>query len=159
MKKKLIFSVLILSCLLLVGCSCGKKEEKPEEEEVKLTIGDSVEVDNFKVEVLNYSIRPAIKENEKHQTLVFVEVNVTNNASKSDKFSQSLFTPYGPNDTKLDKITLNSYTTLVYNMDATRAGGTTNGHLAFPFAGYGEYKLEFGSSKSNKTIYFTIFEN
>ena len=31
MKKKLLLLVMILSCIFMVGCSCGKKEEKEEE--------------------------------------------------------------------------------------------------------------------------------
>ena len=160
MNLKKLFNGLLVILLMITVTACGPSKKPTDKEEDKpKTIGDTLALKNFKVELLNYSIRNAFKANEKYQQLIFIEVNITNTASTDQNFSSSLYTAYNPNNIKLDRITNSSYTTAVTSLGKIRSGGTANGHIIIPFDGYGKYYIEFPAKKGKELVEFTIYEN
>lgn len=159
MIKKL-FKGLMVAILFvtMTACTNSKPSQDKEEDKVK-TIGDVITLKNFEVELLNYSLRNALKENEKHQQLIFVEINAKNISSSDQTFSSSLYTAYNPNNVKLDKVTSSQYSTSISSLGRIRSGGTTNGHIIIPFDGYGKYYIEFTAKKGTILVEFTIYEN
>lgn len=155
MKKVYSLGILLVICLILVGC--GKKPTEPEKTE--FTVGDKISIKNFDIEFLNYSLRKAITDREEHQNLVFLEVNATNKSNKAAKFSNSSYKVYGPTNIQLDIISNSKYSSSLSNLGYIRSEGTTNGHLIFEFAGYGKYYLEFVNTSNKKiTVTFDITE-
>lgn len=154
MKK--ILSVFILLIMTITLSACGPK--KPTEEQKDVTIGDTISLEKFDISFINYSLRKAVTTGEKYQDLVFLEINAKNTTESAIAVSSSLYTVYGPNNIKLDKISGTKYTSLITKVGNIRAGGTTNGHVIFPFIGYGEYYIEWVNKKNIITMRFTIYE-
>lgn len=154
MKK--ILSIFMIIIMIGTLSACGEK--KPVEKEKEVTIGDTISLEKFDISFLNYSLRKAISDNEKHQDLVFLEINAKNTTDSALSVSTSLYTVYGPNNIKLDKVSGTKYTSLITKVGNIRAGGTTNGHVIFPFIGYGEYYIEWVNKKNIITMRFTIYE-
>lgn len=158
MIKKFLKGLMIV--MMVVGITaCGNSTPKDTDENKVKTIGDVITLKNFEVELLNYSLRNALKENEKHQQLIFIEINATNTSSSDQTFSSGLYTAYNPNNIKLDKITSSQYSTSISSLGRIRSGGTTNGHIIIPFDGYGKYYIEFTAKKGTVLVEFTIYEN
>lgn len=154
MKKFYILTIVLVLLITITGC--GKTKNK-EPEKTEFTLGEKIEIKNFEIEFLNYSLRKAISEKEKHQDLVFLEVNVTNTSSKAQRFSNSNFKVFGPDNLQLDIISINKYTSALSNLGNIRSNGTTNGHIIFEFSGYGKYYLEFvNTSKKKITVIINI---
>lgn len=152
--KKILSIFMIISVLILSACGPNKKPTENKE----VTIGDTISLEKFDISFVNYSLRKAISESEKFQDLVFLEVNVKNTTDSAISVQNSLWTVYGPNNIKLDKISGTKYTSLITKLGAIRSGGTTNGHVIFPFIGYGEYYIEWTNKKDVITMRWTIYE-
>lgn len=154
MKKFYILTIVLVLLITITGC--GKTKNK-EPEKTEFSLGEKIEIKNFEIEFLNYSLRKAISEKEKHQDLVFLEVNVTNTTSKTQSFRNSNFKVFGPDNLQLDIISSNKYTSALSNLGNIRSNGTTNGHIIFEFSGYGKYYLEFvNTSKKKITVIINI---
>ncbi len=154
MKK--IFNIFILVIMIGILSACGSK--KVIEEQKDVTIGDTISLEKFDISFVNYSLRKAISSSEKYQDLVFLEVNAKNTTDTAIAVSTSLYTVYGPNNIKLEKISGTKYTSLITKVGNIRANGTTNGHIIFPFIGYGEYYIEWVNKKKTITMKWTIYE-
>lgn len=156
MKK--IFKLGIIIICLFIFTGCNKKTNQKEQKEFYM--GDTISIKNFDITFLNYSIRKAIGSNEKHQDLVFLEVNLKNTSKKEQRFTNSSYKVFGPDNTELDIISNSKYTTSLNNVGNIRSDGTTSGHLIFEYAGYGKYYLEFVNTKGSKvTLILDIYEN
>ena len=64
MKKFYILTIVLVLLITITGC--GKTKNK-EPEKTEFTLGEKIEIKNFEIEFLNYSLRKAITEKEKHQ--------------------------------------------------------------------------------------------
>lgn len=150
------FYILTIALVLIITITgCGKTKTKNQKNWIFTR--RKIEIKNFEIEFLNYSLRKAISEKEKHQDLVFLEVNVTNTSSKTQSFRNSNFKVFGPDNLQLDIISSNKYTSALSNLGNIRSNGTTNGHIIFEFSGYGKYYLEFvNTSKKKITVIINI---
>ena len=64
MKKFYILTIALVLIITITGC--GKTKNK-EPEKTEFTLGEKIEIKNFEIEFLNYSLRKAISEKENKQ--------------------------------------------------------------------------------------------
>lgn len=159
MKKVLL--VMMMSLLVLAGCSSDKPEteDKTKDEEVvekekteessEPTLGDTIEFDDLEI-VLGDSFELVTLENEfsdKNGTEVIkVPITVTNKKDDTHGLNMFYVSAYGSQGTKLDDIStyyMEEDVTWTAGSSSLRSGASIETYIHFIYDGDGDYYLTF----------------